>query len=56
MVHNKSTSNFKDLSNLEFGELTHSLESNELIYDLEFNRPMYDLVVAVQENKNVRLD
>ncbi|CAG8766201.1 211_t:CDS:2, partial [Racocetra persica] len=55
-AHNESTSNFKDLSNLEFGESIHGLESDELIYDLEFNRPTYDSVVVVQENKDVRLD
>ncbi|CAG8507092.1 13659_t:CDS:2 [Dentiscutata heterogama] len=56
MTHNESTSNFKDLSNLEFGESTHGLESDEPIYDLEFNRPTYDSVVVVQENKDVELD
>ncbi|CAG8829540.1 14384_t:CDS:1, partial [Racocetra persica] len=56
MVHNESTSNFKDLGKLEFGESTHGLKSDEPIYDLEFNRPTYDSVVVVQENKDVRLD
>ncbi|CAG8825925.1 24405_t:CDS:2, partial [Racocetra persica] len=42
MPHNESISNFKDLSNFEFGESTHSLESDEPIYDLEFNRPIWE--------------
>ncbi|CAG8845480.1 27430_t:CDS:2, partial [Racocetra persica] len=42
MAHNESTSNFKDLGNLEFGESTYGLESDELIYDLEFNGPTWE--------------
>ncbi|CAG8807811.1 17934_t:CDS:1 [Racocetra persica] len=56
MVHNESTSNFKNLGNLKFGESTHGLESDEPIYDLEFNGPTYDSVIVVQENKDVGLD
>ncbi|CAG8835295.1 6965_t:CDS:2, partial [Racocetra persica] len=42
IAHNESTSNFKDLSNLEFGESIHGLESDEPIYDLEFNGPIWE--------------
>ncbi|CAG8810028.1 1554_t:CDS:2, partial [Dentiscutata erythropus] len=54
MAHNESTSNFKNLSNLEFGNSTHVLESDEPIYDFEFNGPICDSVV-VQENKDIEL-